>query len=189
MSDWETWGGMRESFMSGVCEPLYNVGEWVYVWYGREWHYATITRYMPSDRAQLKDNGAWSIDYVFAEFSHGEFDGTVLLDDAFDTVRRGPKFRVSDRIDVRSKQGSQPQWFEATVTGYVPKGHAETPWRVEFRHDEGGAVQVSLKRLLTHQAPACFTDLLKQSLLPCSRCCWTTPRRRCDAHSTAAATG
>jgi hypothetical protein len=73
MDDWETWGEMRESFMDGVCEPLYNVGEWVYVWYERKWHYATITQYIPSDEAQDKGSGPWSVDYVFADFSHGEF--------------------------------------------------------------------------------------------------------------------
>ena len=135
MEDWIAWGQVKDEWMAGTKEPLYQVGECVYVWHEYKWHYATVTRYTPSNA----DAGLWSVEYIFTDCSHGVFGGTVLLDDAFDTVRRGPRFRVGDRVNVREQNGNQ--WFEATVTDYVPKGHATEPWRVEFTHDEGGAKQ------------------------------------------------
>eukprot|EP01043_Picozoa_sp_COSAG02_P031755 COSAG02_NODE_2087_length_9877_cov_286.163939_1_plen_2544_part_00 len=135
MDDWVSWGQVKDEWLAGIEEPLFQVGEWVYVWHEFKWHYATVTRYTPSNA----HDGRWSVTYTFADYSHGVFDGTVLLDDAFDTVRHGPQFRVGDRINVREQNGSQ--WFEATVTSYVPQGHETEPWRVEFSHDEGGAKQ------------------------------------------------
>ena len=83
---------------------------------------------------------AWRVAFTLADFSHGITDGEFFLDDhaSFDKVRPGPKFRVGDRVDVRDKNGAQ--WFEGTVTLYTPPGQPD-PWRVEFRHDEGGARQ------------------------------------------------
>ena len=56
LKNWKSWGSVRDKVMQGVHEPLYTVGEWLYVWHDDgnrpRWHFATCTAYTPSGHGE-----------------------------------------------------------------------------------------------------------------------------------------